>query len=211
MRLKARNDIHIARRIWHFGGVMFIFGLYLVLPPRIAMFAAVIVSSMMIATDIGRLYVPALNRIFTRVFGLILRESERSRVSGATAMLAGVTLIILIYPKNVVLLALLFVAIGDPLASYFGIRFGKDKLIGNKSLQGTMAAFVACFLVSILFYSLNSTVGLMQERLFIVCLLSALIGAVSELLPVGRLDDNIVFPVVSATLLYGLFYVFGGF
>ena len=41
---------------------------------------------------------------------------------------------------------------------------------------------------------------LMRERLFIVCLLSGLSGAVSELMPVGKLDDNLVFPVVSASV-----------
>ncbi|HMN68824.1 MAG TPA: hypothetical protein PKC28_09835 [Bdellovibrionales bacterium] len=207
MQLKARNDIHLARRIWHFCGVMVMFTLYWFLNSRQALTLALVMSAFMIGFDVGRLYVPALNRIFSRTFRWVLRQGELDRISGAASMLAGVTLIIFLYPKNVVLLALLFVAIGDPVASYFGIRFGKDKLVGNKSLQGSLAAFAACFVISLGYYW---AMDLMRERLFIVCLLSALIGAASELIPVGRLDDNIVFPVLSGTLLYGLFIIFGG-
>ena len=43
-----------------------------------------------------------------------------------------------------------------------------------------------------------------------VALLAGLIGAFSELVPIGKLDDNFVFPVLSATLLTGLLKLFGG-
>ena len=207
MTLRSRNDLHLARRIWHVAGVLVIFTLYWLLTPRTAAYATLAASALLIGCDVARLYVPALNRIFTWIFGAVLRESERRKVSGITATMVGVSLIIWIYPKNVVLLALLFLAIADPLASYFGIRFGRDKLVGDKSLQGTLAAFAACFIISLVYFLM---LDLMRERLFIVCLLSALIGAISELAPVAGLDDNFVFPVLSSTLLMGLFYVFGG-
>lgn len=208
MKFRKRDDIHVARRLWHFAGVMTIAALDWSTTPRTAAILAISMSAFMIAFDCARLFSGRLNRFFTWLFGAVLRESERHRPAGSTAMMAGVTAIILLYPKNVVLLTLFFFAVADPLASFFGILYGKDKLIGNKSLQGTAAAFVACFLVALVFYSYF---GLMTERLFIVCLLSALIGAAAELVPVGKLDDNFVFPVVAAPLLTLLFYVFGGF
>jgi dolichol kinase len=161
----------------------------------------------MIGIDVFRQRSANLNKIFLSVFGPFLREGERHSLAASTAMMAGVTLIIIFFPKPVVLLALLFLAVGDPIASYFGIRFGKDKLIGNKSLQGSVAAFVACFILAFLFFSYTD---LMSERRFIACLLAGLIGAVSELVPIGKLDDNFVFPVLAAFLLNGLYYIFGG-
>lgn len=208
MTFRKRNDLHLARRLWHFGGVMSIAALDWATPPRTAALLAISMSAFMITFDCARLFSRRLNVFFTWLFGAVLRESERHRPAGSTAMMAGVTLIVLLYPKNVVLLTLLFFAVADPLASFFGILYGKDKLVGNKSLQGSGAAFVACFLVAVVFYS---HFDLMTERLFIVCLLSAFIGACAELVPVGRLDDNFVFPVVAAPLLTLLFYVFGGF
>ncbi len=208
MPLKARNDIHIARRIWHMCGVFGIFIWYWMIEPKTAALLALAIGSTLVIFDVARLYVPALNKVFMWMFKPVMRESEKRRISGLTSMMIGITLIIFLFPKNVVLLALLYLAFADPLASYFGIRFGKDKLVGDKSLQGTLAAFAACFVVSVIFFN---ALDLMRERLFIVSLLGGLIGAASELIPVGRMDDNFVFPVLSATGLAGLFYVFGGF
>ncbi|NJL24068.1 MAG: hypothetical protein HC902_02050 [Calothrix sp. SM1_5_4] len=207
MSFRARDDIHLARRLWHFFGVMTMVVLYWIMTPQRAAIVCSAVSAFMILFDVCRLRSRRLNIFFTWLFGPFLRESERGRLAGSTFMMAGVTLCVWLYPKNVVLLTLLFFAVADPLASYFGIRYGKDKLVGNKSLQGSAAAFIACFVVAFAFFL---TFDLMRERLFLACLMSALIGAVSELFPVWKLDDNFVFPVLGSTLLAGLFYIFGG-
>jgi diacylglycerol kinase (CTP) len=207
MDFKARNDIHLARRIWHFAGVLVIFGLYWVLAPRQALIAVVSASVLLISFDFSRIYLPFFNRLFTFMFQPVLRDSEQTRISGLSYLMAGVTVVVAIFPKPVGLLALLFLAVADPLASFFGIRYGKDKLFGHKSVQGSLAAFTACFFLSLGFFLY---MDMMRERLFIVCLLGGIIGAFSELVPIFDLDDNFVFPVVSSALLFVLFYVFGG-
>ncbi len=207
MSFRDRNQIHLSRRFWHCAGVIFIFILYWFVPPATAPWLAIAIATFMIGFDWARLRNPRLNRLFTWIFKRVMREDERHKFAASTAMLAGVTIIICLFPRNVVLLTLLFLAVADPMASYFGIRFGKDKLIGNKSLQGSMAAFAACFLLALGFFSY---MDLMTERQFIACLLAGLIGAASELVPIGKLDDNLVFPVLSAIGLTGLYYVFGG-
>lgn len=206
MSFKARDDIHLPRRLWHFLGVLVIFGLYCLVTPRMAVYLSLGFSIFMIGFDWARLRNPRLGRLFVWIFGPVLRESERKKFAASTGMMAGVTVIICLFPRHVVLLALLFLAFADPLASYFGIRYGKDKLIGNKSLQGTLAAFGACFLLALGYFNYTD---LMTERQFIACLLAGLIGAFSELVPIGKLDDNFVFPVLSSVLLTGLYYVFG--
>lgn len=207
MTFKARNDIHLARRIWHFAGVLVIFGLYWVLPQKLALLASLIAAVLLVAFDFSRLYLPFFNRLFTWMFRPVLRDSERHKLSGLSYLITGVAVLVAFFPKPVGLLALLFLAVADPLASFFGIRYGKDKLIGNKSVQGSFAAFTACFFLALGYFLY---MDLMRERLFIVCLLAGLIGAFSELVPILKLDDNFVFPVVSCILLLGLFYVFGG-
>jgi len=207
MPLKNRNQIHLARRLWHFLGVLFIFTLYSFVTPQQAVWLSVPMATFMIGFDWARLHNQRLNRFFQWLFKPFLREDEKDKFAASTAMMAGVTLVICLFPRDVVLLTLLFLALADPVASYYGIRYGKDKLVGNKSLQGSMAAFASCFFLALLFFSYR---GLMPDRLFIACLLAGLIGAISELVPIWKLDDNFVFPVVSASLLAGMFYLFGG-
>ena len=186
---------------------MFIFALYATVPPERAGITAVSLAAVLIGIDIVRLFVPGINRTLSWLFRPFMRANESHKPAGLSYMLAGVTTIILVLPRNVVFLTLLFLAVADPLASYFGIRYGRDKLIGNKSLQGSLAAFVACFILALGYFCF---MDLMRERLFIVGLLAALIGALGELIPIGKLDDNLVFPIFSGVLLTGLFYVFGG-
>jgi diacylglycerol kinase (CTP) len=207
MSLRARDDIHLSRRFWHFGGVMLMFIIYWFSTPKQALVLAAIAAGILIFFDVLRLRVRRFNVFFVWLFRRIIRDSELNHISGITFMMTGMTIVVALYPKNVVLLVMLFVALADPIASEIGIRFGKDKLIGNKSLQGSFAAFLTCFVLSLAYFT---HFGLVPERRFIVCLLAGLIGAVSELAPIGDLDDNLVFPVLSATLLTGTLHVFGG-
>lgn len=207
MTLKARDEVHLTRRIWHFSGVVAMAFTYWFSTPEHSIILAAIISVILIFLDIMRLYSKRFNRVAIWLFQRIIRDSEAHRISGMTYMMVGVTLIVALYPKNVVFLTLLCFAVADPLASEMGIRFGKDKLIGNKSLQGSLAAFAACFVISLVFFK---TLNLIPERTFLACLLAGLSGAVSELVPIGKLDDNFTFPVLNATLLSGVLYIFGG-
>ncbi len=207
MSLKARNDIHLARRAWHFFGVMFILFLYTIVPEEHRILAIATLCGGPIALDVARQFLPALNSSLMRLFKPFMRESERHEIAGMSYLLIGSSIVMIFFPTPVVRLSLLMFSLADPLASYFGIKYGKEKLIGNKTIQGCGAAFVACFLVSGAYFHIMNN---MVERIFIATLLSAIIGAASELVPVGKMDDNLVFPVVSSILLYGIFYLFGG-
>lgn len=207
MTLRARDEVHLTRRIWHFCGVISMALTYWFSTQQHSLILAIIISIVLISSDVLRLYSRRFNRVAIWIFKRIIRDSEAHRISGMTYMMTGVTLIVALYPKNVVFLTLLCFAIADPLASEVGIRFGKDKLIGNKSLQGSLAAFVACFIISFVFFQ---SLKLIPERAFLACLLTGLSGAISELVPIGKLDDNFTFPVLNATLLTGVMYVFGG-
>jgi diacylglycerol kinase (CTP) len=204
--LAQRSDTHLARRIWHFIGVftMFLIGWRL---PTQALRIALIVTGSLVTLDLMRLRFQWLNRRLIWIFRPVLRAAETERPTGSTYMLLGVTLIAYVFPRPVVLLTLLFFSMADPAAAYFGTLYGKDKLIGPKSLQGSTAAFLVCFVLTLAYCLLFH---MMTERLVIVAVIGGLIGAVSELVPVAGLDDNFVFPVLSAALLTPVFILFGG-
>lgn len=165
-------------------------------------------SAFFIPLDIIRLQRPALNALTVKIFGPVMRRHESNAISGMTFLYIGCMFLLLLKDQHIVTLTLLFLAFGDPVASFFGLRFGKDRIIGNKTLQGTMAAFVVCAVIASIYYYFNN---LMTERLLIVAPISGLIGALAELLPVGKMDDNLTFPLIAGGLLWALFKVYGGF
>ena len=137
-----------------------------------------------------------------------MRTSEVKAIAGTSYLLTGVLCVSFVFPREIVLMTLLYLAFADPMASVVGIRFGKDKIFGHKSVQGSAAAFVICAIITwaVLLYK-----GIMLDRLVIVSLLGGLIGAAAEAIPVGKLDDNFSIPVLSAGGLWLIFSIFGGF
>lgn len=167
-----------------------------------------LVSAISIFIDVFRQRSESFNKVVLQIMSPVMRESERSGIAGTTYLLLGVLIIVAIFPPSIVMLSLLFLAIADPVASYYGIRYGRDKLIGRKSLQGSMAAFFVSMLIAAIYFF---TQNMMTERILIVSILAGLIGAIAEITPVGDLDDNLVLPVVSSCLLWVVYFFFGGF
>lgn len=208
MGLKNKADIHYARKIWHMTGVFMMFLAYVYLPPAVSMGALIVASVVFVPIDLIRQKNQNFNKYAVLIFKPIMRQSEVNRLAGTTFLLVGVLLVNIIFPRPVVALTLLFLAFADPLASYFGILYGKDKIFGHKSIQGFIAAFVVCALATFSFCYYHNY---MMDRLLVVSLFAGLVGAFAELIPIGKLDDNLTLPLMSALGLTVLFYFFGFF
>lgn len=206
VELKKRSDVHWARKIWHMVGVSTILLLFVFLPEQWSRILITVGWLLFVPFDLIRQNKESVNKFTLGIFAPIMRQSELHKLAGTTYLLSGVALVVYFAPRPIVILTLLFLAFADPLASYFGIRYGKDKILGDKSLQGTLAAFGICFLLSLFF--LLST-GILNQRIILVSILSGIIGALAELIPIAKLDDNFTLPVISATFLWILFSIFG--
>lgn len=181
---------------------------YVYLPPAVSMTILVAAWCLFVPFDFLRHKNPALNDWAVHAFKPIMRQSEVKKLAGTTFLLSGVLLVDILFPRPIVALTLLFLAFADPIASYFGILYGKDKIFGHKSIQGFMAAFFVCAAVT-LAYLLYYDFAL--DRVIVASLLAGLVGAFAELVPIGKLDDNLTLPVMSAVGLSILFYFFGFF
>lgn len=208
MALRTKSDLHLARKIWHFTGIGGMVLIYNYFGTRQSWVILAVLIAFFLPLDWLRQSRPRLNQATMKVFGLVMRQHESKAFSGLSYLLVGAMILLSFFERHVITLSLLFLAIGDPLASYVGIRYGRDRILGNKTLQGTLAAFFACAGIAGIYYYLN---GLMTERLLIVAPISGLIGAATELIPIGKLDDNLTCPVLSAVGLTALFYLYGGF
>lgn len=204
---KKRSDLHIARKIWHVVTVFSMALCYYYLPSFWSASLLLAAWLIFVPLDFIRKKLPQLNELSLQIFGPIVRENEVKGVAGTTYLLTGVLIVYFIFPRDIVLLTLLYLAFADPIASYVGIKYGKDKLFKNKSLQGSAAAFFVCIILTYLFLQSKA---IAMDRLIVMSILGGLIGSAAEAIPIGNLDDNFSIPVFSAIGLWILFYVFGG-
>ena len=159
--------------------------------------------------DLVRSKIPQLNILVIKIMGPLMRRSEREGVSGLPFYALGVSLSLFFYQRDIAIVSIMFLVFSDPLSSFFGVLYGKDKIMPNKSLQGAVAGFFTCYLIT-LFYVMNTaTLG---THILVFAIISGVIGAASELVSAFNIDDNLTIPVLSGlgmTLLNHFVPVFG--
>jgi diacylglycerol kinase (CTP) len=208
--LHVRSDLHLARKLWHMVMGVMIAAVYFAGLPMSA--SIVILSSVLalaVLVETARLHIPAVNEKVVKFWAPVMRSHETHRMSTVPQYLLASILAIAIFPKAVAILAILYLACGDPAASLFGIRYGHLGLrfSNGKSLIGTAAGILVCFLVSLAFLSLAGIV-VEPSTLLIVSLIGGIAGGTAEMLPFD-VDDNFTIPVASGFVLWLAFIALG--
>lgn len=129
-------------------------------------------------------------------------------MSGTAYLITGLLFVVLFFPRPIVLLTMLLWPLQIRLLAISEFVTAKTKIWGQKSLQGSLAAFVVC---AILTFAYLATHGMMMDRIVMVSLIGGLIGSFAELIPIWKLDDNLTLPVLSATALWLVFTALGAF
>jgi len=184
---------HIGRKLYHLFGGIGLLSLYYILGRDQALLCYEILFIAVLGLDILRLTVPALNKfIFTR-FRSFIRTNEEHRITGTAPYILGIGLSLYFFSPEVATAAICFLAFGDVAATTIGERYGKTR-IGAKSLEGTAAFIVAALGAGLL-------ISFLGIQLFPwVLVLGALVAAGVELLP-GRVNDNLMIPVISGGIM----------
>jgi dolichol kinase len=178
----------IKRKAFHLLTLIYILA-YWFLPFGYVAWGMGIVVFIVAAGETVRLKVPSFNAWILKVLGGVHRQQEEGKVSGLPWTLSGSFLTMLIFKdKRVVLLSLLYLAIGDAFAALFGRRFGRHKIIGGKTLEGSLACLCVCFLIGFLFLDWKMS------------LVTAVFVTILELIP-WPLNDNFWMPLFSAAFL----------
>ena len=104
-------------------------------------------------------------------------------------------------------LSLLYLALGDPVASLFGILYGDRSLrfSNGKSLVGTLAGTGICLFVTLIFLS---GMKLDLSTLLLASVIGGVAGGTAEMLPF-EIDDNFTIPVISGFVLWLAFILLG--
>lgn len=209
--LHKRSDLHILRKLWHIStGSLCLFIFLRSGDPQIFWAHAIMVMAVAgFSIDFLRKKYRPLNSIVLKVMGPLMRRSEKEGMTGLPFYALGCSLALYFYDRDIAILAIMFLVFSDPISSFFGVLYGKDKLLPNKSLQGAVAGFFTCYLIC-LFYTMNtSTIG---THILTFSIVSGIIGSTSELISAFNVDDNLTIPVLSGlgmTLLNHFITVFG--
>ena len=146
------------------------------------------------AIDFIRNRITYFNNFVIKLMGPLMRRSEREGVSGLPFYALGVALSLYFFKRDIALVSCMFLVFSDPLSSFFGVLYGKDKILPNKSLQGAVAGFFTCYLIT-LFYAMNTTT--LGTHLLVFSIVGGIIGSASELVSAFNIDDNLTIPVLS--------------
>jgi diacylglycerol kinase (CTP) len=211
VRLHMRNDLHLARKLWHFGMGMFMVGIFVFSGISNSTAVMILGSALGIALliETARLKVPALNDQVVKLWGPFMRSCEVNKMSGVPFYILATLLAFGIFPKPVGVLSVLYLAIGDPTASLVGILYGKDskRLAQGKSLVGTLAGVVTCALVTLVFLK-TYPVPVSDTAWLTLSVVGGLAGGLAELAPFD-MDDNFTIPMISGFVMWLGFIVFG--
>ncbi|MCH9035803.1 MAG: hypothetical protein IH860_00600 [Chloroflexi bacterium] len=194
--MKNRRDKGVARverRLFHIvAGSLFPL-LALVLPQWIIILLAATGTGVSIILEVSRRRSRRVNDWFTSRFSVLLKESESSQTLGSTYLLAATLLAFLLFDRDVAVLALLFLAVGDPLAALVGQRYGRAR-IRKKSVEGSLAFMAGAALVGWVLIA-----GGLDISLWVV-MSGAAVAALVELLSLPP-DDNITVPLVAGAVM----------
>jgi len=208
--LAKRSDMQLARKMWHIlcGIVALVLYYSSNMDIKVWGYVALAVSLVGFALDFLRLHNESFNKVTIKVMGPLMRKSEKDSFSGLPFYALGISLTVLLFEKDIAILSVMFLVFADPTSSAVGVLWGKDKILPNKSLQGTLAGFFVCYAITML-YLMDASGP--KVNILAYALLAAIVGALSELLSAFNIDDNLTIPVISGAGLTILNFVFNVF
>ena len=132
-----------------------------------------------------------IKKIFNNFLKSMLRIHEMDgKYTGATWVFISSTLTIAIFPKEIAIISLVYMSLGDTIAGLVGRKFGKMKFY-NKTIEGSLAGLIVCLLSGYL----------VQLTLPLVIVFSGAFAAMFiELLPMP-IDDNLSVPLFAGTIM----------
>ncbi len=179
--------MQVYRKIWHLSFLWAPIVYYFWLDNRDAVVLSLIFLAFFFILDLIRLNWDRGNEVAYRHFSWLLREQERKGFNTWIYFAMSCLVCALFFEKKVTVLCITLLCVGDPIAAIIGSKYGTVRIL-NKSLQGSLACFVACFLVA--------------QYMFdpVVAFWAALTATFFELIS-SRLNDNLSIPIFTGLMV----------
>lgn len=169
----------------------------LVLDPTLAGWTLGVLAVGLIAGDLARWRIPAVQRLVVSVFGSLMRAKEIEQpegplpLNGATWVCVGAALCAILFPPAIAAAALAITMLGDAAAAIVGRKMGRVRIPrSQKTLEGSLAFCVAGTLGAVL-VTLWPDVSLTALQIGV----GVLVGVAAEALPL-RINDNVRVPLL---------------
>lgn len=208
LRPRPRDDLHLARRLFHImsGCGIVAVSFFLESKKDFALFLGSL-TLLDLVVEGARLIFPRFNLFVLSRFRRLLREGEENRLSGISYYLLGSLLAVILFPREIAVLSILFLAFGDPIASLVGVMVGRRHWPSHvspsqKSFEGSLACLFFCGVMTwFVSYEFAKTAGLNPSDRLLFSIVGGFSAALGELLPL-RTDDNFALPLISGTCLW---------
>lgn len=208
--LASRTHLQWGRKLFHTANGLFGLWLYAysgLSKPAVILILTFFFSTAVITEIVRRIWPQTNDKICNALTG-IMRERERTKISSATWYMGAILVVFLICPRDVSILTLFYVAVGDTVAGIVGVQYGRHRISPHVSLEGFLAAFTVCFLGTLFFTAYGLPVyHLAGIKLFFFSLLASWVAALSEG-AFKKWDDNLIIPLFSAPALWLLMKIF---
>jgi dolichol kinase len=180
----------VLRKGWHLLGLAFpapyYFGLFSKTTTLIMVGSAAAVS---IIIEVLRFKSEVTARVFAATFRRLLRAEEYRTLNATVPYLVASFLALLILPKTIAWVALVYLALGDVAAQVVGTTLGHVRLRAGKTLEGTLGCLGICFAVGCFFVDWR------------LALAGAAAAATAELLSRGWVD-NLTIPIAAGAAMW---------
>ncbi len=179
------------RKLIHLFNLAIPFGYLYVFPEKWVFVKLLsILMVLFIIFDILRHKVTWVKSLFSLFIDSMLRSHEQEgKLTGATWVMIGAVISIILFSKPVAIIALIFMSLGDSAAGLIGQRYGKHK-IWNKSWEGFFGGLFVCIIIGMNYSLLPMTISLS----------GAVAAMVMEILPIP-LDDNFKIPLGAGAIM----------
>lgn len=189
-RLSLR--LEVARKALHLVFVVVPVSYAFGLPQRLLVTALGAAALAAVVIELARAWHTPTRERFARWVGMLLREHEYTRWSGATWMVLSMLGLAALVPRDVAIAAMWAISAGDAAAALVGRAFDRRaaparERTGRKTLRGSAACFVVTLAGALVLARLSPVESLVAAAL-----------ATAAERPGGWVDDNVRIAVVVA-------------
>ena len=184
---------HKWRIALRFGTIIFLF-FYVFISRTVALICISLFALLFIVLDLLR-----LRKEYSRESedeksktDILYRVKEKKRFSSISVYIVAYFITIVIFPKEIAIVAATFLIFGDTSSKFFGLAFGKHKIL-NKTVEGTLAYFGVVLISGYLLYEF------LDISLWVI-ILGGISAPITELLTLD-MNDNFTVPIISGAVM----------